>query len=163
MFKNKHFIIALIVAPILAIIAYFGIDIALSEKPHAAKKGETYKLVSKSNCRYTSGLCDMENGDFKIQFRSDALTTEQLALSLKAVIPLQGIKVSLVDHEQDQGSPIAMTATDSSAQQWQVELPAPQSQESWLRVAVQANDSVYYGDTQTVFVVYETLLDQEDE
>lgn len=59
----------------------------------------------------------MENGDFKIQFRSDALTTEQLALSLKAVIPLQGIKVSLVDHEQDQGSPIAMTATDSSAQQ----------------------------------------------
>ncbi|GAL14112.1 hypothetical protein JCM19233_5124 [Vibrio astriarenae] len=45
----------------------------------------------------------------------------------------------------------------------QVELPAPQSQESWLRVAVQANDSVYYGDTQTVFVVYETLLDQEDE
>lgn len=64
MFKNKHFILALLIAPILSIIAYFGTDMALSEKPHAAKEGETYKLASKSNCRYTSGLCDMENGDF---------------------------------------------------------------------------------------------------
>ena len=64
MFKNKHFIVALLIAPILAIIAYFGVDIAVSEKPHAAKKGQSYKLVSKSNCRYTSGLCDMENGEF---------------------------------------------------------------------------------------------------
>ncbi|CAM4286829.1 hypothetical protein [Vibrio agarivorans] len=163
MFKNKHFIVALIVAPILAIIAYLGIDIAVSEKPHAAKKGETYKLVSKSNCRYTSGLCDMENGDFKIQFRSETLSSDQLALSLKAAIPLQGIKVSLVDNQQDQASPIAMIASDDSAQQWQVSLPAPASQESWLRVAVQANDSVYYGDTQTAFVVYETLLNQDQE
>ncbi|GAL14113.1 hypothetical protein JCM19233_5125 [Vibrio astriarenae] len=40
MFKNKHFIVALIVAPILAIIAYFGIDIASVKKPHAAKKAK---------------------------------------------------------------------------------------------------------------------------
>ncbi len=44
MFKNKHFIIALLIAPILSLIAYFGTDMALSEKPHAAKEGESYKL-----------------------------------------------------------------------------------------------------------------------
>lgn len=48
MFKNKHFILALLIAPILSIIAYFGTDMALSEKPHAAKEGETYKLASSS-------------------------------------------------------------------------------------------------------------------
>lgn len=76
MFKNKHFIIALLIAPILSLIAYFGTDMALSEKPHAAKEGESYKLASKSNCRYTSGLCDMENGDFKVKFRSEKLTQD---------------------------------------------------------------------------------------
>lgn len=40
MFKNKHFILALLIAPILSIIAYFGTDMALSEKPHAAKEGK---------------------------------------------------------------------------------------------------------------------------
>ncbi|MDR9826415.1 hypothetical protein RCJ22_12405 [Vibrio sp. FNV 38] len=162
MFKSKHFLVALIVAPILAIIAYLGIDIAVSEKPHAAKKGETYKLLSKSNCRYTSGLCDMENGEFKIQFRSEALSNNQLSLSLKAAVPLQHIKVSLVQQQEDQAQPISMTPSDDSAQNWQVSLPAPSSQENWLRVAVQADDSLYYGDTQTAFVVYETLLDQDD-
>lgn len=44
MFKNKHLIIALLIAPILSLIAYFGTDLALSEKPHAAKEGESYKL-----------------------------------------------------------------------------------------------------------------------
>ncbi len=40
MFKNKHFILALLIAPILSLIAYFGTDMALSEKPpHAAQEG----------------------------------------------------------------------------------------------------------------------------
>ncbi|MGL6316139.1 hypothetical protein [Vibrio sp. WXL103] len=161
MFKSKHFIVALLVAPILAVIAYFGVDLAVSEKPHAAKKGETYRLVSKSNCRYTSGLCDMENGEFKVQFRSDALSATQLDLSLTAAIPLQGIKVSLVDSQDEQATPVDMVENNNNAQSWQVSLPAPASEESWLRVAIQANDSLYYGDTQTAFVVYKTLLEDE--
>ncbi|USD40947.1 hypothetical protein J4N42_13140 [Vibrio sp. SCSIO 43135] len=161
MFKNKHFIVALLVAPILSILAYVGTDLALSEKPHAAKKGEAYKLLSKSNCRYTSGLCDMENGEFKVQFRSEGLTDEQLVLSLKAKLPLQGIKVSLVDSLDAQSTPIDMQRTSDDDLNWTVTLPAPVSDESWLRVAIQADDTYYYGDTQTPFVVYETLLDQE--
>lgn len=116
MFKNKHFILALLIAPILSIIAYFGTDMALSEKPHAAKEGETYKLASKSNCRYTSGLCDMENGDFKVKFRSEKLTKDSLELSLNAAYPLEGVKLSVVDDQQQNAQPIDMTRADQAGQ-----------------------------------------------
>ncbi|KGY11351.1 hypothetical protein NM22_15945 [Vibrio tubiashii] len=162
MFKNKHFIVALLVAPILAIIAYLGVDIAVSEKPHAAKKGESYKLVSKSNCRYTSGLCDMENGEFKVQFRSEKIDSQGLDLSLKAAFPLTGVKLSLVESQDQQGTPVDMIASDSSSQHWHISLPTPTSDENWLRVVIQADDTLYYGDTQTRFVTYETLLSDKN-
>ncbi|AIV06981.1 hypothetical protein LA59_16655 [Vibrio harveyi] len=158
MFKNKHFIIALLIAPILSLIAYFGTDMALSEKPHAAKEGESYKLASKSNCRYTSGLCDMENGDFKVKFRSEKLTQDSLELSLHAAYPLEGVKLSVVDSQEQNTQPIDMTPADQAGQNWTITLPKPASAESWLRVAIQSEGTLYYGETQTAFVKYETLF-----
>ncbi|WP_162045412.1 hypothetical protein [Vibrio taketomensis] len=158
MFKNKHIIIALLVAPILSIIAYFGTDLALSEKPHAAKEGESYKLLSKSNCRYTSGICDMENGEFKIKFRSENLTNNELELSLTSAFPLEGIKVALVDNPEQSAKPLDMQSNSKDGKNWSINLPAPANEESWLRVAAQADGVLYYGDTQTAFVKYETLL-----
>lgn len=162
MFKNKHIVVALLIAPVLSLIAYFGTDIALSEKPHAAKEGESYKLVSKSNCRYTSGLCDMENGDFKVQFRSEKLTETELELSLKSAHSLEGIKLSLVNSEDERGNPVDMVASDSTGKHWRLTLAAPASDQSWLRVVIQSNNTLYYGDTQTKFVVYETLLNKAE-
>lgn len=158
MFKNKHFIIALLIAPILSLIAYFGTDMAISEKPHIAKKGESYKLASKSNCRYTSGLCDMENGDFKVKFRSEKLTQDSLELSLHAAYPLEGVKLSVVDSQEQNAQPIDMTPADQAGQNWTITLPKPTSAESWLRVAIQSKGTLYYGETQTAFVKYETLF-----
>ena len=158
MFKNKHFLIALLIAPILSLIAYFGTDMALSEKPHAAKEGETYKLAAKSNCRYTSGLCDMTNGDFKVQFRSEKLTANGLDLSLKAAFPLEGVKLSIVDNQEQSAQPLDMQPTDSTGQHWAISVAKPTSAESWLRVAIQSEGTLYYGETQTAFVKYETLF-----
>ncbi|UPQ87809.1 hypothetical protein [Vibrio sinaloensis] len=158
MFKNKHFLIALLIAPILSLIAYFGTDLALSEKPHAAKEGETYKLAAKSNCRYTSGLCDMENGEFKVQFRSDKLTGQGLDLSLKSAFPLEGVKLSIVADQESPAQPLDMQATDSTGKYWQISVAKPASAESWLRVAIQSDGTLYYGETQTAFVKYETLF-----
>lgn len=158
MFKNKHFLVALLIAPILSLIAYFGTDMAVSEKPHAAKEGETYKLAAKSNCRYTSGLCDMNNGDFKVQFRSEKLTANGLDLSLKAAYPLEGVKLSLVDNPDESAQPIDMQPTDSTGQHWAISLNKPASAESLLRVAIQSEGTLYYGETQAVFVKYETLF-----
>ncbi|MFW7523968.1 hypothetical protein ACODM8_07490 [Vibrio ostreicida] len=161
MFKNKHFVVALLIAPILSILAYVATDMAVSEPPQVAKEGETYQLVSQSNCRYTSGLCDMKNGDFKIKFRSEKLTATDLELSLHAAYPLQGVKVSLVDQQGDDQLPIDMQPRNPSEQDWHIRLPAPLSSESWLRVAVQSQGTLYYGQTQTTFVKYETLLSDQ--
>lgn len=161
MFKNKHFIIALLIAPILSLIAYFGTDMALSEKPHAAKEGESYKLISKSNCRYTSGLCDMENGDFKVKFRSEKLTQDSLELSLHAAYPLEGVKLSVVDSQEQNAQPIDMTPASQDGQNWIITLPKPASADSWLRVAIRSEGTLYYGETQTAFVKYETLFTEQ--
>ncbi|WP_087026804.1 hypothetical protein [Thaumasiovibrio subtropicus] len=161
MFKNKHFIIALLIAPILAIIAYFGTDMAVSEKPQAAQEGETYKLVSKSNCRYTSGLCSMENGDFKIQFRSEGLTQHALDLSLKTEFPLDGVKVALASSPEAKATPTDMLRSDESGQHWHLTLAAPSSEQDELRVVISANNTLYYGETSTEFVVYETLFTEK--
>ena len=162
MFKNKHIIIAMLVAPILSIVAYVGTDLALSEKPHAAQEGQDYKLVSKSNCRYTSGLCDMANGEFKVKFRSESLTDDELKLSLTSSFPLEWIKLSLVDRQGELGTPVNMQRADDSGKLWNITLPAPASAQSWLRVAIQSDGVLYYGDTQTAFVTYETLLSESN-
>ena len=146
------------IASILSIIAYFGTDMAVSEKPHAAKEGQSYKLASKSNCRYTSGLCDMENGDFKVKFRSERLTEDSLELSLHAAHALQGVKLSLVSSENQNAQPIDMQPADQAGQNWYIRLPKPTSADNWLRVAIQSDGTLYYGETQTVFVKYETLF-----
>ncbi|WP_413113797.1 hypothetical protein [Thaumasiovibrio sp. DFM-14] len=161
MFKSKHFILALLIAPILAIIAYFGTDMAVSEKPHAAQEGESYKLASKSNCRYTSGLCNMENGEFKVQFRSEELGTDTLTLSLTSVFPLDGVKVALADDTESAATPIDMQRSDDSGKAWTVTLPNAPLEQSELRVVISANNALYFGETGTEFVVYKTLFTDE--
>ncbi|MBU2895330.1 hypothetical protein [Vibrio hepatarius] len=158
MLRNKHFIVALIITPILSIIAYFAADIAVSEKPHAAQKGQSYRMVSQSNCRYTSGLCNMENGDFKIRFRSEKLVNNQLELSLQAKYPVDDIKVSLVDSQELNIPPLEMQPRDQTGKNWFISLPQPTSPSSWLRVVVKAEGTLYYGETQMAFIKYETLF-----
>lgn len=53
---NKHVVIAMLVAPVLAVIAYFAVDASVSEPPKAAQPGQSYPLAVRSNCRYTSGF-----------------------------------------------------------------------------------------------------------
>ncbi len=160
MFKNKHFLLALLIAPILSLIAYFGTDLAVSEKPHSAQQGESYKLASQSNCRYTSGLCNMENGDVKLKFRSEELRDGHLTLSLSAPFALQSAQLSLATDQTTSSEPLAMQASDASAQHWRLTLPAPSADTDWLRVVVKANDSLYFGETQTKFVTYQTLMSE---
>ena len=159
MFKNKHVLAALLIAPILAVITYIGTDLALSEKPHAAKEGATYQLAAQSNCRYTSGLCELKNGEFTIQFRSDPQSQAQLKLTMTAKYPLQGARIAIVDSPNANGDPISMSASDDSGLHWQLDQLIPADQTRWLQVAVQANNTVYYGDTEATFLNYQTLVD----
>ena len=88
-FTNKHVVVAMLVAPILAILAWYSIDYFLAEKPHAALPGAAYALIAKSNCRYDSGECDLENGDFKLTLRPVPGASGGTALELSSRFPLK--------------------------------------------------------------------------
>ena len=161
MLKNKHITVALLIAPILSLIAYFATDRLVSEQPHSAQKGRSYKLVASSNCRYTSGLCDMKNGDFKLQFRVLPAQDQHLQFILTSIFPLEGVKLALVDQPEQNTAPIDMQPNDHQLRSWSITLPKPSTKQSTLRVAVQANGSLYFGETNTQFVEYKTLFSQQ--
>ena len=98
---NKHVIVAMIIAPILAIIAYFGVDHAFSEKPHSAVEGQSYPLVAKSNCRYESGKCTMENGDISVSVIPSILDANTIEFVLESELPLQGVKIGFTGKKWD--------------------------------------------------------------
>ena len=151
MFKNKHVIIAVLVAPVLAIMAWFAVDYFVAERPHAAKPGSAYTLIAKSNCRYASGQCDLENADFKLSIRPGMVSASSVALTLTASHGLQSAAMGLVDGDDAQ-QPAPMTQTDSAGIEWQGLLPSPSSEEARIRIAVTASDATWYAEVPVVFI-----------
>ena len=82
MFTNKHVVVAMLVAPILAILAWFAVDALVSERPHVAHEGGAYRLAAKPSCRYASGMCELENADLKISIRPESLSSDSMSLAL---------------------------------------------------------------------------------
>lgn len=152
---NKHFIIALIVAPILAVIAYFAVDFAVSEPPQTAIAGERYPLAANPNCRYESGKCTLRNGDIEVELVSDESDASKISLTLSSELPLQGVKLAITE-DPKQAEPQAMQAANSQQTQWQLDLDNTNKKESRLLVVVAVNDSLYYAETETTFIHYET-------
>ena len=72
--------IATLMAPILALVGYFGINAILSEKPQAAEAGHSYQLVEKPNCRRSGGRCGLKNADFELNLTAEWLTEGQLLI-----------------------------------------------------------------------------------
>ena len=151
MFKNKHVVIAMLVAPVLAIMAWFAVDYFVGERPHAAKPGSAYTLVAKSNCRYASGQCDLENADFKLTIRPEMVSASSVALTLTASHGLQSAAMGLVEGDNTQ-PPAPMTRTDDTGTEWQGLLPGPGSDDATIRVAVTANDATWYSEVPVVFL-----------
>ncbi|MDJ0749336.1 MAG: hypothetical protein QNJ11_07615 [Woeseiaceae bacterium] len=151
MFKNKHVVIAMLVAPVLAIMAWFAVDYFIGERPHAAKPGSAYTLVAKSNCRYASGQCDLENADFKLSVRPGMVSASSIALTLSASHALQSAAMGLVDGD-DAPPPAPMTRTDDTGTEWQALLPNPAAADATIRVAVTANDATWYAEVPVVFL-----------
>lgn len=158
---NKHFIIALIVAPILAIIAYYAVDYKVSEKPHEAIKGQSYPLVAKSNCRYESGKCTFENGDIEITLVIEKASVSELNLQLSSNHIIAGAKVAITNTESNP-PPETMITTGNSQTQWHTILPDTLTNTSRLQLALSINGSLYFGETSTVFTTYKTGFSQKN-
>lgn len=154
MFKNKHVVVAMLVAPILSILAWFAVDYFVSERPHAAKPGTAYLLIAKSNCRYDSGQCDLANGDFKITVRPTDLTTAGTTLELASKFPLQNATIGVVE-DGNERQPLKMTAADAGATRWSTTTDRPVRTDATLRIAVIAQDATYYAEVPAVFLQFE--------
>ena len=157
-FKNKHVITAFIVTPILAFLGYYLVDLIVKETPQAAVAGQNYKLVAKSNCRYTSGECDLVNGGFK-----STLTVNQdgqnKTLVLTSNHPLQGVTIGLVSDDKE-SKPVKMSSYGNESLLWSMPLTAQINETTELRVAIAAKDSYYFAQTTLGFIEYKTSFEK---
>ncbi len=152
MFKNKHVIVAMLVAPILAVIAWFAVDYLVAERAKPAQAGSTYPLVAKSNCRYDSGRCDLKNKDLEVSLRPTAIDASGISLELSSVFPLTRAMVGIVEGNTER-APTGFTAANGDQTEWTGRIARPASQESQLRVAIVANGATFFAEVPVVFLV----------
>lgn len=154
-FTDKHVIAAMIIAPILAVIAYMSVDKMVSEKPHQAIKGQHYPLAAKSNCRYKSGQCTLKNGDVSLTISLTEAQTEGVTLAVTSNQAIQNIHVALAG-DNASPPPEPMKAINEEYTEWEVNLDESVSDTSRLHIALAVNDSIYFGETGTEFSEYKT-------
>lgn len=153
-FRNKHVITAMVVAPLLAVGSYYVTDMVVKEKPQKALEGQSYELVAKSNCRYTSGACDLVNSSFKSTIRISKQGDDHV-LTLDSSHELTGVTVGFVSQDND-GQPMQMDTLEGDSRAWSVLFAQEISPQTQLRVAIEANGAHYYAQTGLAFTDYIT-------
>ena len=160
-FKNKHVILAMFIAPVLAIIAYFAVDHIVSEKPQQIQQGTTYKLAARPNCRYPSGRCTLHNGDIEVDVRLERVSDAAIKLILLSNTPVEHALASFVTAASEpQPKTLYRSVTEEGA--WNAEFKLADVENSTLRLAVEISDSMFYAETPAVFVDYETTFSREN-
>ena len=162
MFKNKHMTMAMVVAPILAIVSYFSTDYIVSDLPIMAEQGETYSMTARPNCRYQSGQCTFRNGDLEVNFRLTEDAQGQQLLSAQSSRPLKGARIALVSPDQQSSEALALSMTDDAGEQWAVPINGSLDDKHELRIAMLANATTFYGSTETTFFQYDTVFPRHD-
>ena len=159
--KNKHLILAMFVAPVLAIIAYFSVDTIVSEKPQAAMQGSSYKLAAKSNCRYQSGACTLENGDIEVQLRARRIDDKEVELIMFSERAIHNAIISYVA-DDIVSDPVKMDKTSAEMKSWHVMLNLVDPEKTKLRLVLNISGSMYYAETTAVFIDYKTSFSREN-
>jgi hypothetical protein len=154
-FRNRHMVVATLMAPVLALISYFAVDAMFSEDPQPAEQGQSYPLVEKPGCRYGSGQCALENGEFKLELRIEPLGGDRRLLRVSSAFPLEGVMVAVVAGELEKSAPRAMDPDDGDGLAWSLELPATDPELDRLRLVASADGSLYFGDAATRFTAPE--------
>ena len=157
--SNKHVIIATLMAPVLAVIAYYGVNFLVGERPQAAEAGGSYKLVEKPNCRYSSGLCGLKNVDFEMTLTFEWRGDARMLLKLESEHALDGVLLAMVENDTDEGSPVEMQPTGNDGLNWTLELARPDPEINRLHVAASAGGALYFGDVATKFTQAKTTVE----
>lgn len=148
-FTNKHAVTAMIVAPLLAIMAWFGAGQFAGETPEAAVPGQAYPLMEQSNCRYASGACDVENETFRLRLTAAVVGGSELLLT--SAHPLDGVVVG-IGLPEEETQPDTMRAVDSERREWRVKLDAAPMPAQRIRLVAMALGSSYFADVDTAFL-----------
>lgn len=158
---NKHIVVAMLVAPVLAVLAYFGVDRMVSERPHEARPGASYKLVAMSKCRYQSGECTLKNGNFSVTLRPQSRGERLIKLSLESSFPLSSAKLAIAPSESDDYPPMDMNADSDDGTRWLIHASLPDAPSPQLRLVVSAAGATYFGQTGLAFSRYETSFERD--
>ena len=154
--KNKHVLVATLMAPVLALIAYFGVNALVSETPHVAEAGQSYVLVEKPNCRHSGGICGLKNGDFELTLSFEWLDNGRMLLEMESVHALDGVLVALVESEASEDPPVDMRPVGNDGLTWTLDVAHPDPDSHRLRLVASANQALYFGDVATKFTVIES-------
>jgi hypothetical protein len=152
MWKNKHVVVALIVAPILAILAWFAVGSLVGEKAHVAEPGAAYPLVARSNCRWESGECELVNNDLEMTILPLELGAQYTKLSLDSELPLTQATFALLANGSEVAANAEHDASPDAPAQMTVTIPAFADPEATLRVAVTVKESLYFAEVPVVFM-----------
>ncbi len=148
---NKHVVVALLVAPILSVLAWFAVGNLIGEQPHAALPGQVYSLLEKSNCRYESGACDLVNGDINLQLKVLNSAASPL-LELQSNVSLQAVAIAVVpEGAGDEIPPQTMRSVSGDNTLWQLPLAAPLAEGERLRLVAVTPDNRFTAETSTRF------------
>jgi hypothetical protein len=154
--KNKHLMIATLMAPVLGLVSYFGIGYLFGERPEPSEAGKSYKLVEKPNCRYSSGICGLKNVDFELTISFERLENGRLLLNLVSEHPLDGIKLAMIESADDDKEPRDMLPTSGDFLNWTLDIPVPDPEHDRLRLVASSQQTLYFGDVATKFTAVET-------
>jgi hypothetical protein len=152
--------VAALVAPLLALFAYFAVDWLFGEKPQPAQQGESYPLVEMPNCRYASGRCGLKNADFELTLTLVHPDSAEPVLELASVFPLQGVMVARLRDADDDAQPEAMQPADPQGLAWSLALSDLNPGSDRLRLVASAEQSLYYGEVVTVFARHREAADE---
>ena len=152
MWKNKHLIIALLVAPILAILAWFAVGQIAGEKAQVAEPGVAYPLVARSNCRWESGECELVNNNLKLTILPLELGAQYTRLSLDSEFPLAQATFALLSDGNEITANAEHDESADAAAQMIVTIPAFADPEAMLRVAVTVHESLYFAEVPVIFM-----------
>lgn len=153
--KNKHLIIAALVAPVLALISYFAIDAFVGESPHVAEEGQSYPLAEMSNCRYNSGSCSLKNVDFELVLSPEWRDDGRLLLTLTSALPLDGVVLALAG-ETGEEPPREMRRMDDEGLVWSLEMARPDAERNRLHIVASSSQSLWFGDAALKFILPKT-------
>ncbi|MFT4518257.1 MAG: hypothetical protein ACI9JM_000638 [Halioglobus sp.] len=150
MLSNKHILAAVIVGPILSVLAWIGVGQLTAETPAPAQPGQSYPLLEKSGCRYSGGDCQLENEDLQLTLRY-VEGGSAAHLELRSSHALDGAVMSVASPGKD-SRPLPMQPPTDEGQPWALSISSQPAADDRIYLVIGIGEATYYGDASTTFL-----------